>query len=620
MFTFCFSAMGRFLAILPEGVVQFLCRRLGGLFFHVSLRRRRILLSNLRHVYPHLDEMERRRIGRRSADRLMEMGLFSLALPYFSKERLRRHFTAEGPWGSIVHSIDPQILLIPHQTLTEALTILPFFWDVPPEWSHVHILYRPFRSKGLEQFIRRTRERFGTRLLPRKSGLFHSIRILRGGGCVGLLFDQSAGASGVQTLLCGRVAATTALPQFLLKNAPAEVFIATVKRTDFWRATLSVEKMPCTAQNILEQMNGWLEEKLRDDVNFRDNWLWAHNRWKRPQKQWFSLHSRKNNLADQEHRTEKATLPRETKLFIRLPTHLADTVAVLPIVRSIRLGRADLHITLLCQLEHAEWLASLGLADTVRPLPEHKFFYFLRFLHLRYGEPDMHLIFPSTFCAAWEAFLLRSPIRIGLSRWQCPLRSLLLTHRLRNSRQEKLSDAMRWQRALEPFGLPSELSLEPLRTLPNPSQGRSIAIFLSAQSECKNYYPPEEWNVLTRTLLERYQRRKVLLFGTCAARKFSLDACRNLPQNRVENFVGLTSTMRLSQLLEDCAVAVGLNCSGLHMANALGIPTISLICNAEDENACRPIFSTLKFFVCAENGKGGKTDAILHAVESAIGS
>ncbi len=74
------------------------------------------------------------------------------------------------------------------------------------------------------------------RLLSRKEGFAEALKILRGGGCIGLLFDQNAGMQGVLTTFFGRVCSTTELPGLL-----AEKFwrrcphVLSATGTGFWR-------------------------------------------------------------------------------------------------------------------------------------------------------------------------------------------------------------------------------------------------------------------------------------------------------------------------------------------------------------------------------------------------
>src|SRR5208282_2424151 len=97
----------------------------------------------------------------------------------------------------------PVVLATLHLALWESQTWLKVL--CPVELPEFGIIFRPLGNPSLDDFVRRTRERHGMRLLSRRAGFAQALSILRGKGCVGVLFDQNAGDQGALTLLLGRV-------------------------------------------------------------------------------------------------------------------------------------------------------------------------------------------------------------------------------------------------------------------------------------------------------------------------------------------------------------------------------------------------------------------------------
>ncbi|MDR3117661.1 MAG: hypothetical protein LBT98_03800 [Puniceicoccales bacterium] len=399
------AILGGAVAHLPAMVLRPLCWALGRLLFLVHRPRRALLCRNLDLALPFLKKRERRAIARRSASRLVELGLFSLAAPFLSPGRIRRQFSLRGPWQSVLENLRagdrPQLLLIPHQTLTEALTFLPLLLAVEKESLPVAILYRPFANPVLESSVRRTRERFGLRLLSRKRSLAEAASLLRSGGCVGLLFDQNAGAAGTLSLLCGRIVSSSPLAELFHGHGTENIWLARVERTGFFRGTVAVEPLPATEGTVAAASDLWLESHLERDGNFRSDWLWAHGRWKWPANRILSLQSKRSALDRALALRSLDSLPRRFPIAVRLANSPSAWQPVGEFLRAIREGRPDGHITLLCParlLDSASW--AFPDADAIAAGTRDA------------GPFDLYFTFSQSYLAGWEA--RGTPLRIGI--------------------------------------------------------------------------------------------------------------------------------------------------------------------------------------------------------------
>ena len=62
---------------------------------------------------------------------------------------------------------------------------------VPGEFPEFGSIFRPLDNPSADEFVKRSRERFGMRLLSRKEGFAEALKILRRRGLIGVLFDQN---------------------------------------------------------------------------------------------------------------------------------------------------------------------------------------------------------------------------------------------------------------------------------------------------------------------------------------------------------------------------------------------------------------------------------------------
>jgi lauroyl/myristoyl acyltransferase len=214
IFRFLISITGYFTAHLPSWLVELLCWFWGRFFFTFFRRRRRIILSNFAHAFPGKTRTEYEKLAKKSCARMVELGLLAVALPHFSEKRIRRSFHLDASIGEFfrkkVKNNGPRIVLLPHFSQMEALTTIPLLSDAA-KGSEIGVIYRPFTNKILEGWIRRTRERFGLKLLARGNDFWAAKAILERNGIVVILFDQNANDGGILATFFGRLAESTSL-------------------------------------------------------------------------------------------------------------------------------------------------------------------------------------------------------------------------------------------------------------------------------------------------------------------------------------------------------------------------------------------------------------------------
>lgn len=394
MARFFLTFLGLAVAHLPRWILQPLSWAVGSLFFMLARRRRRILLGNLSHAFPDWSHGKLCRFARRNSARLIELGLFSLASPFLSQARLRRYFSLSPACrAGLENAGPPRLLLIPHGTLTEAMVFLPHLLGDAKNPMEFGVLYRPFANDAVEDYIKRSRGRFGVRLLSRKTGLFAAIKLLQHGRCVGLLFDQNAGRAGTLSLLADRIASTTTLPDLLRRRIDnVDVLMAYPQRTGFWRATILLERLELRRDGLIHSMNGWLADKLRLDAAFRADWLWCHNRWKLPPEDLLHLENRKSALAEALKFHSLSEPPRNFRVLCALPGSFQDFDRLAAAFQTIRKARPDARITVLGNHRQIGRLANWQTIDRRQVFRRSPFTAIGQLYHLRHEFFDLQIL------------------------------------------------------------------------------------------------------------------------------------------------------------------------------------------------------------------------------------
>ncbi|MDR0428422.1 MAG: hypothetical protein LBG86_00075 [Puniceicoccales bacterium] len=592
MIRFLLFFFGFFLRIIPAFVLHGMCWLMGRIFLLLFRARRRIILSNLSHVFPTFTHGEIRRIANIHAARLVEMGMFSLLSPFWSKARMTKNFCLQGDWETFRNNFlskkVPQILLIPHQTLSEAMVLLPHLLHFS-ENEHecpIRAIYRPFQNPSLERYILRSRERFGLRLLSRKNGLMEAAHTLRSGGSVALLFDQYAGASGTWTTLCGMITSTTHLPELFFRDCGAILWVAHMRRLRFFHASLVCERLENQGENVIHSMDMWLENQLRRDPIFRENWLWSHRRWKCSNGEILRLQAKRSIIEDSCQLHGWKELPKKFRIFIRMPNWLGDIAMTLSIIRSIHRSRPDACITVLCRPAHGKWLQSIPWIDHVRILPHKGRRYYGSLLRLRKQLPDLHILFTNSLRGDLESWIIGAPIRMGLLRTRRQMRSLL-THKALVD--EKIHQTYRWHKFLRKFGMDDVLDLTPICAPEKKDHKLRIGFCFGKNNNSTKCWPTKYWNQLAHLLLHRYPQVHIVLFGMDQDGEEADEICHDLPAFAFSNFVGKTSVGAFAALLRQCSLVVAIDSGSMHLANVLAVPVVALF-GPTDQRISGPIY------------------------------
>lgn len=571
--------LGWLVAHTPEKLLHLAAAVLGEFIYRALPRRRRLIRSNLHHAFPDRPPAWHRRLARSSCRRLVETALLSLATPHLSETRLRRIIqAAPGLLAAYERQAkDPAATLIcsPHLAYWEAQTSMALV--IPGPFPEFGTIYRPLDHAAADAWVRRSRERFGMRLLSRKEGFAEALKILRRRGFVGVLFDQNAGLQGALTTLFGRVCSTTELPGLMAAKFNARVYGIFPRRLGFWRVAIDVELLAHdgTSDGATFALNRWLESRLATDDNLCASWLWVHDRWRNQDMPHLRLRleAKRNLLAAEQHARGLAALPRRTRLRIRLPNWLGDVVMAVPLLRAIRASRPDAEITLVGKSAFLPLLQAWGIGDRYEALPPRGAGYFAHFWAKRLEYPDVHLLFTNSFRGDLEAWLTRCPQRFGVGRSGQPRPLLTHRHELPADYDESAHHQLAlWEDFLKRFGLATPPDRTPVMSPATLPADAPIGLIAGSENAPEKRWPVAHW----RQLIATRPAANFILFGTVGDRPITQAIAQGFPPERVTDLAGQTDLPGLVTAFRRCRVIVTNDTGGMHLANAAGVPVIGL--------------------------------------------
>jgi len=577
---FSLKILGWLVARTPEPLLRVLAAVLGDAIFFLVPRRRRLVLSNLHHAFPEKSPAWHRAIGRESIRRLVETALLSLATPFIPSERYRKMVSVSPAMLAAyeLHRTTPAAIVMgtPHFALWETETAKAL--AIPPPFPEVGVIFRPLDNPAADAFVKKSRERFGMKLLSRKEGFAEALKILRRKGIVGVLFDQNAGMQGALTTLFDRVCSTTELPGLMAEKFDARVYGVYARRLGFWRVEICAAHIlsPSTGEAITLGLNRWLEELLRSDDDLCASWLWVHDRWRNqdiPAKR-LRLEAKRDLLAADLRARGLAAMPRRTRVFIRLPNWLGDVAMALPLLRALRASRPDAEITLLAKSHFVPLLESWAVADRVCALPSRGIGYFFHFWQLRIEFPDTWLLFTNSFRGDLEAWLSGCRQRFGIVRAGKSRPLLSHAYRVPVDFDERAHHQLElWENFLRHFGLNAAPDRAPFL---NPrfaaSVDRPIGLICGSENNPDKRWPIACW----RELVEAFPQERFVLFGTAADEPITAGVAAGFAPARVENLAGRTGLTAFADRLRGCRLLVTNDTGGMHLANALGVPLLAL--------------------------------------------
>ena len=206
---------------------------------------------------------------------------------------------------------------------------------------------------------------------------------------------------------------------------------------------------------------------------------------------------------------------------------------------------------------------------------------------IRDFRPELVIDLQRILRSSFFTFLSGSPLRLGFDRVRCKEGSWLFTNRRIPPRDPKRHMVLQYLEFAEYLeaeltDIRFDLSIDvedrstARRILPGAfSRSRPIALNIGATKEA-NRWPVSHWSGLIEILLAETSSPLVLTGGPDDRVRGEELVSAASDRNRIFNSAGLTSLGELGGIFLECCLAVSGDTGPMHIASALGIPTVGL--------------------------------------------
>lgn len=272
--------------VAPRAALRAMGAAAGSLGYALDARHRGIATDNLLAAFPQdLDRRGARRILRRCWRHFGRITFETFALPRLGRDDL----------GGDVEIVGAEHL---ERALAGGRGVLIFsahfgHWElaayVQGLLGHpLSLVARPLDNPGLERLLAGVRTGTGNRIVYKRNAVRDILRVLRGGGCVGIMIDQDARDGGVFVPFFGRLASTTpTLASLALRTGAAvipgrSIALGGGRYRVTWDPPVAFEPTGDREADVVA-LTALCTRTIEDWVRRHpDQWLWMHRRWKTP--------------------------------------------------------------------------------------------------------------------------------------------------------------------------------------------------------------------------------------------------------------------------------------------------------------------------------------------------
>jgi len=573
-----FRCVEAVLWLLPLIVIWHAGRMLGTLAYFVAGKYRKLALHNLRIAFGReKSESERRNIAREHFKSLFANILCGFKLPLMNEADLCKHVRSEGIERAQAAYDDgkrPILNLVLHASCWEILT------QVPSMYVRGHkagAIYQSLRNPWLNALVLRRREKLGYALFDRQSGFNAPMKFMRADGQIGVLVDQHAGDHGVWSPFFDRLASTTTIAALMAMRTDAVVLPMMVYDDGpaRWRlvcapAVKSAEAEP-TAEGLTVAINTAVEGLIREQLAC---WFWVHNRWKLP-KPHFLLPNYRRGVAYPVGYDMNRLQPFE--LLIRSPNWLGDACMAFPMVRAIKRGRPDMKITVLGPDKLEElWMSMPEVSRYIGKPAKEGLFAVAKRIKATGVHFDAAVLCTNSTRSTLEIWLAGIPRRVG---FKGSLRAKLLNQIIKEPANDgtKEHHAHRYLRLAAGIGADiKQDGLWDAGSAPASSDGTiRVGVCAGAEYGPAKRWPLERFAEVVNQVSAQHAQFHWQLFGAPGEKEMGekLSAMLQAPH---ENLVGKTRLTELIAKLRQCQLLLTNDTGTMHLAAALGIPTVSI--------------------------------------------
>ncbi len=261
-----------------------LARLLGYLACDVFRIRRNLVLDNLRQAFPEKSEQEIKKLARQTYINQARNIIELLRVPLIRNEQDARsliEIRADASFHESIAQGRGAIVVSAHLSSWETIGVCAGVLLTP-----LHIVVKPIKNKYLDSRINQLRTMHGNRAISKDQAVRQGLQVLKSGGIIVILGDQSKKHGNFYTDFLGRKSSVVLGPAFLALKAKVPIFVETCRSLDSGRYLVDIKEVTTndleytreSIKTLTVRYTKVLEKFIR---NHPDEWLWLHDRWKR---------------------------------------------------------------------------------------------------------------------------------------------------------------------------------------------------------------------------------------------------------------------------------------------------------------------------------------------------
>jgi len=577
-----FRALECVLYLMPLPLCALLGRTLGWTAYMVFPSYRGLAMRNLEIAYGREKDTAWRALTARQ--HFMSLGgnfMCGLKLPLMKEADIAKRIVVEGREhaDALVAQGKPLLFAVCHLSCWELLAQVPSVFTFGAQPSTI---YQPLANPYLDAHVRRSRQKRGYALFDRSQGFAAPIKHLRANaGAVGVLVDQHAGDKGVWCPFFDRLASTTSLPALMSMRCNTPLLPMAVYDDPGlarWRMVcyppLNSQEAKPTAEGITAMLNIAVEVMIRRSPH---NWFWVHNRWKTPKPDFLLSQYRRGIVYPTGYDRNRL---QPFKLLVRSPNWLGDACMAFPAVRALKAGRPDLKLSVLTPGKLADlWRTLPEVDDVICKDGKDSIGTIARRIKLR-GPFDAAILCTNSTRSTLELWRAGIPRLIG---YRGSIRSWLL-HQIVPERRESgppEHHADRYLRLASHCGARVDNALMAPPQPPTSVASPTVGICAGAEYGQAKRWSMERYAEVASRLSARWPQMDWSLFGAPGEKKMGEQLSALMPNARHQNLVGATTLTELIAHLRNCRLLVTNDTGTMHLAAALGVPTVSIFGSTE---------------------------------------
>ncbi len=260
-----------------------LARWLGNIAYDRLKIRRTLVEQNLGMVFPEKTDSEIQEIARNVYQNQILNVIELLRIPLIKSRADAQELVEIRPGCFFEKTRDRNqgaVLVSAHLGSWEVLALCTGLLLTP-----VHVIAKPLKNSYFDVHLNRWRTMHGNKIIYKDNALREGLKILRQGGVIGILGDQSNRKGTHLTQFLGRESTIFLGPAFLALKAGVPVFIETCKRLDNGKYRLEIIEIPTDdlkySKDDIKRLTVRYTRALEDFIRKHpEEWLWLHDRWK----------------------------------------------------------------------------------------------------------------------------------------------------------------------------------------------------------------------------------------------------------------------------------------------------------------------------------------------------